>query len=82
MSNNRRLCYGRRDSELSEDIFLVIDVPPFPPFITNPLMKADYFTSRYGGLAVTWVTSARNLPLWHDIDAQIWKFLETWNAKR
>jgi hypothetical protein len=29
---------------------------------------------------IAWRTHVRNLPRWHDIDAQIWKFIDTWNV--
>jgi hypothetical protein len=43
-------------------------------------MKANYFSRRYGGVRIAWRAQARNLPHWHDIDAQIWKFIDAWNV--
>jgi len=47
---------------------------------TFPLIKANYFSRRYGGVRIAWRTHVRNLPRWHDIDQQIWKFVDAWNV--
>jgi len=76
---NKLTCYGRADEVIGEDIILDVYVPPFDRLTTFPNIQAVYFTKRYGGLQVIWRTHASNLPRWHDIDAQIWKFIESWN---
>ncbi len=74
----RTTCYGRRDYTAKEDIMLYATVAPAGPANRFPTMQAEYFTRRYGGLRIVWRTHARNLPRWHDIDAQIWKFVDAW----
>jgi hypothetical protein len=76
----RLACYGRRDAA-GEHIMLYTLVPPYPPDVTFPQMQARYFSTRYGGVRVAWRTHARNLPRWHDIDAQIWKFIDAWQVE-
>jgi hypothetical protein len=29
---------------------------------------------------IAWRTHVGNLPRWHEIDAQIWKFIDAWNV--
>jgi hypothetical protein len=72
-------CYGRRDDKRQEDIMLEVYVPPYERGLVNPSMQARYFTTRYGGLTLVWNTHSKNFPRWHDIDAQIWKFIDSWN---
>jgi hypothetical protein len=43
-------------------------------------MQARYFSRRYGGVRIAWRTHVKNLPRWHDIDAQIWKFIDAWKV--
>ena len=73
-------CYGRRDATHAEDIMLDVTVPPYQPSTRFPIMQARYFSQRYGGLRVVWRTHASNLSRWHDIDAQVWKFIDSWNV--
>ena len=77
--SDRVACYGRRDGG-GEDIMLYTLVPPYPAEVTFPQMQARYFTKRYGGVRIAWRTYAGNLPRWHDIDAQIWKFIDAWHV--
>jgi hypothetical protein len=72
-------CYGRSDERLKEDIMLEVYVPPYEEGVLYPTMQAMYFTKRYGGLQIVWRTHAKNFARWHDIDAQIWKFVDLWN---
>jgi len=75
-------CYGPNNELYKEDIMLEVYVPPYTPGVINPTMQAMYFTKRYGGLQIIWNTSNTNFPRWHDIDAQIWKYVESWNIAR
>jgi hypothetical protein len=77
---DRLICYGRRDDKTGEDILLSVPVPPFAPDVTFPMMQARYFSKRYGGVRLAWRTHVTNLPRWHDIDAQIWKFIDAWQV--
>ena len=77
---DRLICYGRRDEKSGEYILLYAPVPPYAPGVTFPMMQARYFSKRYGGVRVAWRTHVRNLPRWHDIDTQIWKFIDAWNV--
>ncbi len=75
---DRLTCYGRRDAAAREDILLYVPVPPSQsPF---PTMKANYFSRRYGGVRIAWRTHVKNLPRWQEIDAQIWKLIDSWNV--
>lgn len=77
---DRMTCYGRRDEKTGEDILLTVPVPPYPPDVTFPMMQARYFSKLYGGVRVAWRTHVQNLPRWHDIDAQVWKFIADWKV--
>ena len=77
---DRLTCYGRRDERSGEDILLYVPVPPYAPGVTFPMMQARYFSRGYGGVRVAWRTHVKNLPRWHDIDAQIWKFIDEWKV--
>jgi hypothetical protein len=78
---DRLTCYGRRDPASREDILLYVQLPP-PAGSPNafPTVKVNYFSRRYGGVRLAWRTHARNLPRWHEIDEQIWKFIDAWNV--
>ena len=75
----RLTCYGRRDEAAKEDIMLTTLQPPYAPE-AFPQMQARYFSTRYGGVRIAWRTHIGNLPRWHEIDAQIWKFIDAWNV--
>jgi hypothetical protein len=77
---DRLACYGRRAAATHEDILLYVPVTSGEPQNTYPMIKANYFSARYGGVRIAWRTHVRNLPRWHDIDAQIWKFIEAWSV--
>jgi hypothetical protein len=77
---DRLTCYGPRDQALAEDILLYVPVAPEPAANGFPMLKANYFSRRYGGVRIAWRTHVRNLPRWHEIDAQIWKLIEAWNV--
>jgi hypothetical protein len=74
----RLTCYGRRERG-GEDIMLTTLEPPYPPG-SFPQLQARYFSRRYGGVRIAWRTHVQNLPQWHEIDAQIWKFIEAWRV--
>lgn len=76
---SRAFCYGKRGEQDGEGILLDVMIPPFGPGLVNPQMHARYFAKRYGGVELAWRTNTKNLPRWHEIDAQIWKFIDTWN---
>jgi hypothetical protein len=80
VARDRISCYGRRDEARREDILLTALVPPYAPGVSFPQMQARYFSRRYGGVRIEWRTHVRNLPRWHDIDAQIWRFIDAWNV--
>jgi hypothetical protein len=76
---DRLACYGVRDAAAHEDILLYVPVAaPAPDSLAT--LKANYFSRRYSGVRIAWRAQARNLPHWHDIDAQIWKFIDAWNV--
>ena len=75
---DRLTCYGAR-AAAHEDILLYVPLADAAPD-SFPMLKANYFSRRYGGLRIAWRTHVKNLPRWHDIDAQIWKFIDAWNV--
>jgi hypothetical protein len=77
--SGRRTCYGRRSAD--EDIVLYTKVPPYAEGDTFPVMQARYFSKRYGGVRIAWRSHVKNLPRWHDIDTQIWKFIRAWQVQ-
>ncbi|HYM43101.1 MAG TPA: hypothetical protein VET46_10100 [Steroidobacteraceae bacterium] len=74
----RLTCYGRRERG-GEDIMLTTLEPPYPQD-SFPQLQARYFSRRYGGVRIAWRTHVANLPHWHEIDAQIWKFIDAWQV--
>ena len=76
----RLTCYGARAARAHEDILLYVPVGSGGSENTYPMLKANYFSARYGGVRIAWRTHVKNLPRWHDIDTQIWKFIDAWNV--
>lgn len=79
---DRVWCYGIRDDSNNEDIMLYVLEPPYSPGVVFPQMHARYISKRYGGVEIAWRTHISNFPRWHEIDAQIWKFIDTWNVAK
>jgi hypothetical protein len=77
---DRIYCYSERGGQGSGGIFLIVDVPPYARGVVDPLMRADYFSRRYGGIEVDWWSNVENLPHWWDIDTEIWTRLAAWNV--
>jgi hypothetical protein len=80
VQSDRLTCYGRRDPQSGEDIMLTTFTAPYPEGVTFPQVQARYFSKQYGGVRIAWRTHVRNLPRWQEIDAQIWKFVASWNV--
>ena len=76
----RIACYGRRDAQHGEDILLTALTPPYPADAGFPLFQARYFSKLHGGVRLEWRAHMSQLPRWHEIDAQIWKFIGEWQA--
>jgi hypothetical protein len=76
---NIQWCYGVRDENADEYIMLETTPPPYDVWVTNPKIQAIYFTKAYGGLEITWRAHMNYLSRWHDIDQQIWKYIDAWN---
>ena len=77
---DRLTCYGRRDAAAGEDILLYVPLAQDAAPNSFPMLRANYFSRRYGGVRIAWRTHVRNLPRWQDIDAHIWKFIEAWHV--
>ena len=77
---DRLTCYGPRDQARGEDILMYVPVATAASADSSPMLKANYFSRRYGGVRIAWRTDVRNLPRWREIDAQIWKFVEAWSV--
>jgi hypothetical protein len=75
----RLTCYGARDARAHEDILLYVPASSGPAADSFPMIKANYFSRRYGGVRIAWRAAAQNLPQWRAIDAQIWTFIGAWN---
>ncbi|HEX4648874.1 MAG TPA: hypothetical protein VH111_08625 [Steroidobacteraceae bacterium] len=78
VQSDRLTCYGRRSAD--EDILLTVKVPPFAPADTFPMIQTRYYSRRYGGVRLAWRAHVKNFPRWHDIDGQIWKFIDAWSV--
>lgn len=76
---NTQWCYGLRDEKADEYILLDTAPPPYDDYVKYPLMQATYFTKAYGGLEITWRAHMSQLPHWHEIDQQIWRYVDAWN---
>jgi len=77
---SQAFCYGKRGENDGEGILFDVKIPPYGPGLVNPQMHTRYFAKRYGGIEIAWRTNTKNLPRWHEIDAQIWKFIDAWNV--
>jgi hypothetical protein len=76
------ICYGKRDNKHDEYIILEIMKPPYEKWVKYPLMQARYFTPQYGGMEIVWRAHMKHFPKWHEIDSQIWKFIDAWNISK
>lgn len=74
----RLTCFGKRDTA-GEEIALTILEPPYPAD-AFPQIQARYFSKRYGGVRLEWRAHVSQLPHWREIDAQIWRLIETWKV--
>ena len=77
---DRLACFGERDARAHEDILLWVPMSSTPTAEEFPMIKANYFSRRHGGVRIAWRTAAGNLPQWREIDAQIWQFIEDWSV--
>lgn len=77
--SSRLTCFGRRDAA-GEDIVLTTAEPPYAAD-QFPQVQARYFSKQYGGVRIYWRTHVDNLPRWREIDAQIWKFIDSWQMR-
>lgn len=75
-------CWGRDHKAGGNYVMLETFLAPYDSWVKSPTMQARYFTPMYGGLRIVWRTNARNFSHWEEIDAQIWKFVRTWNVAR
>lgn len=46
----------------------------------NIIIYATSYTSLYGGLRAEWQVTVKDLSNWKEIDAAIWRLLDTWNV--
>lgn len=44
----------------------------------NPFMQTSYYSPRYGGVEVAWISSAENISEWKEIDQRLWNLLDRW----
>jgi hypothetical protein len=61
-------------------IFISVDVPLPSPYVVNPMLKAEYLSSRYHGVSVFWYTSAKYFAQWQRIDSRVWEVVSAWNV--
>lgn len=76
---DEQTCYGIRSDEPVEYLIFRIAVKPYHESTLFPLMRTTYFSQRYGGVEISWYSHIDNFPRWREIDAQIWKYIATWN---
>ncbi len=79
-ANPQRLCVGGRRQ--GERLLLSTLVPPYGPGNTNPRMHTRCHTKLYGGTEVDWDAHMKYVHRWHEIDRQIWKFVDAWNVRK
>lgn len=77
---DQQWCYGRRHSDLAENLLLKVMIPPYERHHLFPMMTTNYFSPKQGGLEIAWRTHMNNWPRWREIDAQVWKYIDAWNV--
>jgi hypothetical protein len=45
-------------------------------------LHAEYYSPKYGGIGISWLTGTGNLPEWKSIASRIFADLDEWNARR
>jgi len=80
LGGDQWLCFGPVGEEPSRQIMLWTALPPYQPDEGVPMMRAQYYTARYGGLKISWRAQAAHLAQWRDIDAHIWELVSQWNV--
>jgi hypothetical protein len=77
---DQRMCYGKRDSDIDENILIYAWIAPYDDVVKFPTLRTHYFSPKYGGIEIAWRTHMNNFSKWREIDAQVWKFLDAWNV--
>lgn len=67
------------DPKIPSAIYLRVDIPR-PRYVVNPILQAEYLSSRYHGVSMYWRTGAKHFPQWREIDRRIWQVIEAWNV--
>jgi hypothetical protein len=71
--NKPRLCFGNSEHPLVSGFQIYVSESS-----TNIKASSDEWI--YGGMQVRWYTHKQNLPRVREIDAAIWRFLDSWNV--
>lgn len=69
----RYQCFGESNNPKISG--LVVDI-----WDSKPKMSVSYSELIYGGIELSWYVHKDNLHQWKEIDANIWRLLETWNV--
>ncbi|MDI1308325.1 MAG: hypothetical protein PSV17_02680 [Methylotenera sp.] len=70
-SFGRFLCYGESSNKAVSGVFFARHA--------DGGVAGEFWEPIYGGIHVEWHTHIQNLKHWREIDAAIWRLLETWN---
>ena len=69
----RYQCFGESNNPKISG--LVVDI-----WDSEPKVSVSYSELIYGGIELSWYVHKDNLHQWKEIDANIWRLLETWNV--
>ena len=65
-------CLAERDA----DEWMIVKVGEiYEGGAPNPSMHAKYYSKAHGGIEISWITSARNVQIWKEIDQKLWKLI-------
>jgi len=67
------------DPKAPSAIYLRVDIPR-PRYAVNPMLQAEYLSSKYHGVFLYWCTGAKHFPQWREIDRRAWQVIEAWNV--
>jgi hypothetical protein len=47
--------------------------------LPHPTISTRYFTPKFGGLKIHWLSNSKNTAQWKEIDEKMWKLIDAWN---
>ena len=66
------LCYGESSNKAVSGVFFTRHADGW--------VGGEFWEPIYGGIHIEWHTHIQNLKHWREVDAAIWRLLETWNV--